>query len=144
MSDRCKKCGCLNFRAVMGLDTCGHCDEPTLKKTTKKLSNGVGATIPDSIDPAVGENPTHPSKIKPKTVSADKAPKAYLIGCNEKDLFEIGGKEYTGKQIISAFNAVLGVCKKCGKPRAKGSNSYCRLHERERLKKWRLNRENRD
>ena len=30
-----------------------------------------------------------------------------------------------------------GVCQKCGDSLAKGSNTYCRPHERERLRKWR-------
>ena len=30
------------------------------------------------------------------------------------------------------------ICRSCEEPLAKGSNSYCRLHERERLKVWRL------
>lgn len=30
-----------------------------------------------------------------------------------------------------------GVCQKCGDVLARGSNSYCRLHERERLRAWR-------
>lgn len=119
MSDRCKKCGCLNFRVKMGLDTCGHCDEPVKRVVDKSPKK---------------------QKSLPKPVETVNHPRAYLIGCGENDLFEIGGKDYTGKQILSALNAVLGVCKKCGESRAKGSNSYCREHERERLKKWRQNR----
>ena len=30
-----------------------------------------------------------------------------------------------------------GQCRKCGQPRAKGSDSYCRKHEAERVKEWR-------
>lgn len=78
--------------------------------------------------------------IKPKDSSVS-SPKAYLIGCTEKDLFEIGGREYTGRQLLIAVNVFNKLCRLCGKPRAKGSNSYCREHERERLRKWRLNRE---
>lgn len=113
MSDeRCKDCGGYNDRQILQLPTCTRCFQDSLRASTPTgkllvISTPKGA-VPKKSMAAIHE------AVKGQECLPAQKPKDELVMRYPK-----------------------GVCQKCGDVLAKGSSSYCREHERERLREWR-------
>ncbi len=118
MSEKCKTKGCGRYVYTEAIGYCPECLREARSVEVEKPKD-VSKT-PSKLD--------HVSTI----IVADETP-------NPKIKYNPPPKLTGGK--IEGMRYPRGVCQKCGDSLAKGSNSYCRKHERERLKKWRLNRD---
>ncbi len=114
--NRCTDCHGDNDRAKIGLSTCTRCFQDSLRAKAPKSEKKTIVVADES----------------PKKQKYRPAPK--LSGGTIASGTVNPGKILPPMQM----RYPRGVCQKCGDVLAKGSNSYCRLHERERLKAWRL------
>lgn len=124
--ERCKGCGGLNDRRKLGESTCTRCFQDALRASapTGKLlviSTPKGA-IPKKTMAAIHE------AVKGQECLPASKSKLLASGTVNKPKIAIPVKMRYPKC----------VCQKCGDVLARGSNSYCRKHENERLVAWRL------
>lgn len=113
MSERCKTKGCGRYVYNIAVGYCPECLRPAQSTEAEKPASV--SLKPKSVSLAVS---------KPKDVSH----KVLASGTVNKPLIDT-------KPIKMRYPR--GVCQKCGSDLAKGSGSYCREHERERLREWR-------
>ena len=111
MSDRCRICKRVHYGF---LDVCGPCiaeNEGLVQHSPKKVVVPLKQSIPETK-----------KSLKQTKNETNNSLKQTKNETNKR------GRPREGRTI----------CRSCEEPLAKGSNSYCRLHERERLKVWRL------
>ncbi len=126
--DKCKSCGGLNDRKKLGEPVCTRCFQDALRANFPEAPTGKllvistpKGTVPKNTMAAIheaveGQECVPVPKLKPLASGPVNVPKI---------------------PPPMKMRYPRGVCQKCGNVLAKGSNSYCREHERERLKEWR-------